>query len=293
MPRLSGTSGAITLVIFGMFASSWGASIAVLLFPEAGPLGMSALRLTFSAAILMLIARPKLRGYSRRAWGQVFMLGVSLAVMNSAFYLAIERLALGVAVTIEVLGPLALAVATARRRIVWLWAGIALIGVAALGGGGWDRLDVIGVALVLIAAVFWACYIYFAAKVGKQFPKLDGLALAMVVGAAVTLPFGVVSAGATLIRPEIIGLGLVVALLSSTMPYAFEMLALRRITPAAFGILMSLAPAISALAGFMFLGQNLTIWEGLGMALVIVASAGAVWMSREHVDTATGSIGVI
>lgn len=293
MPRFSGASGAVSLVIAGMFASAGGASIAVLLFPTAGPAGMATLRLVFSAAILMLIARPRLRGYSAKAWRAVILLAISLTLMNTVFYFAIERLDLGVAVTIEVLGPLALAVVTARRKIVWLWAGLAVLGVAALGGGGWDRLDLVGVILVLIAAVFWVLYIVSAAQVGREFQKLDGLAIAMSIGALLVLPFGIATAGATLVRPEIIGLGILVALLSSALPYALEMIALRRITPAVFGILMSLAPAVSALAGFLFLGQDLIGWEMLGMALVIIASAGAVWMSRQRVDTSTGSIGVI
>ena len=285
--------GAVTLVVAGLICQEVGASLAVLLFPAAGPLGMTALRLFFSAVILLLLARPGLRGHSAMAWRAVCALGLSLAVMNGLFYLALERLALGVTVTIEVLGPLALAVATARRRVVWLWALLALAGVLALGGGGWDRLDPLGVVFALGAAACWALYILSAARVGKEIPKLDGLALAMTVGALVALPFGIAAAGGALLRPELLALGAAVALLSSTIPYALELIALRRLAPAVFGILMSLAPATAALAGFVLLGQHLTFWELIGIGLVVVASAGAVWAGRaRHPDAVTGPIPV-
>lgn len=280
--------GAVALVAIGLVCQEVGASIAVLLFPQAGPLGMVALRLFFSALILLAIARPRWRGHDASAWRAVCALGLSLAVMNGFFYLALERLALGVTVTIEVLGPLVLAVVTARRRIVWLWAALALAGVVALAGGGWDRLDPVGVAFAVAAAVCWALYILSASAVGQAFDALDGLALAMTVGAAVAVPFGLVTAGGALLHPMILGLGAAVALLSSTIPYALELIALRRLAPAVFGVLMSLAPATAALAGWVLLGQGLSGWELAGIALVVVASAGAVWAGRGHPTPVTG-----
>jgi inner membrane transporter RhtA len=196
--------------------------------------------------------------------------------MNAMFYLALERLPLGVAVTIEVLGPLALSIIASRRASAWIWAGVALLGVVALGGGGWDRLDLWGVAFALGAAVAWAGYILASARVGAMFPRLDGLALAMTVGAVLSLPFGVVDAGAALLRLDLLALGAAVAVLSSTIPYALELVALRRIAAPVFAILMSLAPAVAALAGFVLLGQELAGLEIAGIALVIVASVGAV-----------------
>src|SRR5690606_17319502 len=152
-------------------------------------------------------------------------------------------------VTIEVLGPLVLSIVASRRASAWLWAALALAGVVALGGGGWDRLDPVGVVFAAGAAASWAFYILASARVGREFPKLDGLALAMTVGAIISLPFGIASAGSALLRPELLGLGACVALLSSTIPYAFELIALRRLPAAAFAILMSLAPATASLAG--------------------------------------------
>jgi inner membrane transporter RhtA len=275
-----GQTPAILLVVAGLACQEVGASIAVLLFPAVGPLGMVMLRLVFSAIVLLLIARPSLRGHTRQGWLAVIGFGLVLATMNGLFYLALERLPLGVTVTIEVLGPLVLSIVAARRASAWAWAALAFAGVLALGGGGWERLDLIGVLFALGAAASWAFYILASARVGREFPKLDGLALAMAVGGIVALPFGIASAGAALLRPELLALGAAVAILSSTIPYAFELIALRRLPAAAFAILMSLAPATAAIAGWVLLGQHLTWLEILGIALVILASIGAVRSSQ-------------
>lgn len=272
----SGSAPAVLLVVAGLACQEVGASLAVLLFPQVGPLGMVMLRLVFSAVILLLIARPRVRGHARPDWTAVVLFGVVLAMMNALFYLALERLPLGVTVTIEVLGPLVLSIVASRRASAWLWALLALAGVVALGGGGWDRLDPLGVVFALGAAASWAFYILASARVGRAFPKLDGLALAMAVGAVIALPFGIADAGAALLRVDLVALGAAVAVLSSTIPYAFELMALRRLPAAVFAILMSLAPATAALAGFVFLGQYMTPLEVLGIGLVIAASMGAV-----------------
>ena len=275
-----GQTPAVLLVVAGLACQEVGASFAVLLFPEVGPLGMVMLRLVFSAVILLLITRPTLRGHSRDGWTAVVAFGLVLAVMNGLFYLALERLPLGVTVTIEVLGPLVLSIVAARRASAWIWAGVAFLGILALGGGGWERLDPLGVLFALGAAASWAFYILASARVGREFPKLDGLALAMTVGALVALPFGILSAGSALLRPEILALGAAVAILSSTIPYALELIALRRLAASAFAILMSLAPATAALAGWLLLGQRLSWLEMVGIALVIFASIGAVRSSQ-------------
>jgi inner membrane transporter RhtA len=268
------------IVAVGLACQEVGASLAVMLFPSMQALGMVMLRLVFSAAILLLIARPRLRGHSAYGWRSVFWLGGVLALMNGLFYLALARLPLGVTVTIEVLGPLVLSIVASRRASAWVWAGLALIGVVALGGGGWDRLDPLGVLFALGAAASWAFYILASARVGREFPRLDGLALAMTFGALVSLPFGIASAGAALLRIDLLGLGAAVAVLSSTIPYALELIALRRLPPAVFAILMSASPATAALAGLVLLGQSLTWLELVGIALVIAASVGAVLASQ-------------
>ncbi|MFJ4046008.1 EamA family transporter [Microbacterium sp. NPDC089987] len=273
---------AVGLVAVGLICQEVGASVAVLLFPQVGALGMVMLRLVFSALILLLITRPAMRGHSAAAWRSALMLGGILALMNGLFYLALRELPLGVTVTIEVLGPLALAVIVARTRTAWLWAAVALVGIAALGGGGWDRLTVTGVLFALGAAASWAAYILSSARVGRDFAGLDGLALAMAFGALLSLPFGIVDAGAALLRVELIALGAAVAVLSSTIPYALELIALRRLSPAVFGILMSLGPATASVAGFVLLGQHLSPLEVAGVVLVVLASAGAVWAGRKR-----------
>jgi inner membrane transporter RhtA len=271
-----GAGTAILFVAIGLACQEVGASIAVVLFPLTSPLGMVMLRLVFSAIVLLAIARPSLRGHDRSGWLAVLGFGAVLALMNGLFYLALARLPLGVTVTIEVLGPLVLSIVASRRRSAWLWALLAFVGVLALGGGGWDRLDPLGVIFALGAAAAWALYIVSSARVGRVFPKLDGLALAMAAGAVLSLPFGIVSGGATLLRPEVLGLGAAVAVLSSTIPYALELIALRRLAASAFAILMSLSPATASLAGLLILHQRLSWLEVVGIVLVIAASIGAV-----------------
>lgn len=275
-PVRAGAGTAVLLVAGGLACQEVGASLAVLLFPQTGPLGMVMLRLVFSAILLLIIARPRLRGHTGAGWRAVVLFGLVLVSMNGLFYLALERLPLGVTVTIEVLGPLTLSIIASRRAAAWLWAGLALVGVIALGGGGWDRLDLWGVVFALGAAVAWAFYILASARVGREFPKLDGLALAMAVGAVVSLPFGIGDAGSALLRLDLLAMGAAVAVLSSTIPYALELIALRRLPAAAFAILMSLGPATASLAGFLLLGQRLSWLELVGIGLVIAASIGAV-----------------
>ncbi|HEY0259919.1 MAG TPA: EamA family transporter [Lacisediminihabitans sp.] len=251
-----------------------------MLFPAVGPLGMVALRLGFSAIILVLICRPRLRGYRARDWATVVLFGLALASMNGLFYEALDRVPLGATVTIEVLGPLVLSVVTSRRAASWLWAVLAFLGVALLGEGSFGRLDALGVVFAFGAAVCWAAYILLSARTGRRFPRIDGLAIAMAVGAIVILPIGIVSAGPAILEPRILLLGAAVALLSSTIPYAFELIALRRIPSATFSILMSLTPAIATAAGLILLGQRLTVVGAVAIALVITASIGAVRMAR-------------
>lgn len=264
------------LVLIGLIAQDIGAAIAVTLFPQVGAVGMVTLRLVFSALVLVVIFRPSIRGRSRADWTTVIGFGLVLGLMNVLFYLAIDRIPLGTAVTIEVLGPLILSVVTGRRASGWLWAALAFAGVLLLGQGGWDSLDPVGVAFAVAAGATWAGYILLAARTSRRWERLDGLAVAMTIGALAALPFGVSISGAVLLRPEVLLLGLGVALLSSAIPYGLELLALRRLPAATFSLLMALSPAIAAAAGFVILGQNLTVWEIVGIGLVVVASMGAV-----------------
>jgi inner membrane transporter RhtA len=282
--------GAVGLVLTGALSVHSGSAVAALLFPRAGVPGVVALRLSLAAVVLLIACRPAIRGYGRADWALVVGFGTVLAAMNSLFYQAIERIPLGAAVTLEVLGPLTLSVLTARRAASWLWALLALAGVVLLGRGGFDSLTVSGVAFALAAGVMWASYIVLSARTGSRFPKADGLALAMGVAAVLTLPLGLIDAGSGLFHPVTLGLGLAVAVLSSLMPYTLELFALRRLPTSTFAILMSLGPALAAIAGLLILGQALTALEGVAIALVVAASIGAVRAGApRQVDAPCGS----
>lgn len=271
--------GPVALVVTAGVSVQFGAALAVMLMPRAGAAGVVTLRLAAAALVLLLVCRPKVRGYSRSDWSTVVWFGVAMAGMNGFIYQAIDRIPLGPAVTLEVLGPLVLSVVVSRRLLNLLWAGLALAGVVLLsthGGGGLGGLDPLGVAFALAAGGMWAAYIVFSARTGRRFPQADGLALAMAVAAVLSLPLGVIEAGSALLHPGTLLLGLGVALLSSVLPYTLELLALRRLPAPTFAILMSLEPAIAATAGFLILNQALSALDAAAIALVIVASMGAV-----------------
>ncbi|WP_328299426.1 EamA family transporter [Streptomyces sp. NBC_00435] len=271
--------GPVALVVTAGVSVQFGAALAVMLMPRAGAAGVVTLRLAAAALVLLLVCRPKVRGHSRSDWMTVVWFGVTMAGMNGLFYQAIERIPLGPAVTLEVLGPLVLSVAVSRRLMNLLWAGLALAGVVLLsthGGGGLGGLDPLGAAFALGAGGMWAAYIVFNARTGRRFPQADGLALAMAVAAVLSLPLGVIEAGSALLLPSTLALGLGVAVLSSVLPYTLELLALRRLPAPTFAILMSLEPAIAATAGFLVLNQAMSALDAAAIALVITASIGAV-----------------
>ncbi|MEW2523639.1 EamA family transporter [Streptomyces sp. NPDC047071] len=271
-----GPLGGVGLVLAGAVTVQFGSAVAALLFPRAGALGTVALRVTFAAVLLLVVTRPRLRGHTRTDWAVAGGYGLALGGMNVLFYQAIDRIPLGAAVTLEVLGPLLLSVVAARRAASLLWAGLALTGVFLLGQGGFGRLDAVGVAFALGAGAMWAAYIVLSARAGARFPRLDALALAMAVAMLVSLPLGIGAAGATLLEPGVLALGLVIAVMSSGIPYALELLALRRLPAATFAVLTSLSPALAALAGYLVLGQGLSPVQCAAVALVVAASVGAV-----------------
>ncbi|WP_044472606.1 EamA family transporter [Streptomyces reticuliscabiei] len=282
--------GAVGLVLSGGISVQFGGALAVTLLPRAGAFGIVTLRLVAAALIMLVLCRPKVRGYSRGDWGVVVLFGVTMAAMNGLFYQAIGRIPLGPAVTLEVLGPLVLSVIASRRALNLAWAGLALAGVFLLGGGSFDTLDPVGVAFALGAGVMWAVYIVLSSRTGRRFPQADGLALAMVVAAVAFLPLGVVESGGRLLDPTTVALGAGVGVLSSVLPYTLELLALRRLPASTFAVLMSLEPAVAAFAGFLILHQALSVPEALAISLVIVASMGAV---RTQVGRKTAPVAVI
>jgi inner membrane transporter RhtA len=269
----------VWLVLGGILSVQFGAGIAKDLFDEVTPTAMVWLRLVTSAVVLGLLARPALRGRTRDDWLVALGFGVSLGVMNWAIYQSFARIPLGLAVTIEFVGPLALATLGSRRARDLVWVGLAGLGVALLGFEPGD-LDLAGVAFALVAGAAWAAYILLSARTGRHWPGLDGLAVASVIATVLLAPFAVISAGSGLADLRVLALGAAVGLLSSVIPYSFEITALRRIKPALFSVLMSLEPAAAALAGAVVLREFLTPIQLLAMACVVVASVGATRSQR-------------
>lgn len=261
------------LVLIGIVTVQLGSATAKQLFAEVGSFGTVALRLFFAATVLLVWWRPSLR-LGRRTWTVVLGYGVVLGLMNMCFYLSLARIPLGIAVTIEFLGPLAVALAGSRRWLDALWAVLAAAGVVLLMEGG-GELDPVGVLFALAAGACWGLYILLGAALGRHTTEGNGLALGMAVAALVAVPVGVADAGRALLQPGVLVAGLGVALLSSVIPYSLDLEALRRIPPRVFGILMSLEPAMAAVIGLAVLGESLLWSQWVAVLCVVVASAGA------------------
>jgi inner membrane transporter RhtA len=259
------------MVLGGVVSVQFGGALAATLIAKIGAPGTVALRLALAVPILLLIARPTLRKRSRRDLLAVLAFGTVLGLMNLCFYLSLERLPLGVAVTIEFIGPLGLAAVMSRRRRDFIAAAAAALGVVLVNGHEVSEVDWLGVAFAAAAGVLWAGYILLSAETGRRFAQLDGLALAMVVATAITVPVGFATTH-DLFHWRSVLIGLAIAVLSSVLPYSLETLALRTMRPAVFGILMSLEPAVGATAGYLILHQLLTPVQLAGMACVVGAS---------------------
>jgi inner membrane transporter RhtA len=267
---------AVGLVLAAAGSLQVGAAFAVTLFDDLGPAGAAFLRLAFAAVVLWAIWRPRLAGDLRLAAA----FGAALGLMNWSIYESIDRIPLGVAVTIEFAGPLLVAVIGSRRPLDGAWIVLAGAGIVLLADPGGDSIDALGVAFALAAAACWMAYIYLSKRTGAAFPGGSGLAIAMAVGALLVLPAGVIQADGALAEPDLLGSALVVALASSVLPYSLELEALRRLPAAVFGVLMSLEPAVAALAGFIVLGQDLGARELVAIGMVVIASAGAASVGR-------------
>lgn len=271
-----GMLAGVLLVVCSIASVQFGASIAKTLFDRIDPAGLTLLRLLIAAVVMLLIARPRIRSWNRAAWRSIVLLGLSLAAMNLLFYLALPRIPIAVAVTLELIGPLVLALVQSKRAVDFAWVGLAAVGVGVLGvqsfGGS---LDPIGVVLALAAGGCWAAYILASASVGRHVPGVGGLAGALVIATAAVLPFGLVGAiGAVAADASVLLPAFAVAMLSSAIAYGLEMLALRRVPTRVFGILMAVEPAAAGIFGFLVVGELLTGWDLLALALVVAASAG-------------------
>jgi inner membrane transporter RhtA len=270
-------------VIFPIISVQLGAAVAKSLFDSLGPGGTVFLRIAFAALVLFLLVRPKLGGHDRAGYLVAGLFGLTLAGMNFSLYLAFDRIPLGVAVTLEFVGPLGVAVAGSRRLLDLLWVVLAAAGILLLAPlsvlGGMD-LDPVGVAFALLAGCLWASYILLSARTGSTFPGGRGLVIALCVGTFVLFPFGIAGAGYALLDPKLLLAAFGVAMLSSAIPYSLELEALRKLPARVFGVLMSLDPAVAALAGLVVLGERLEMRAVAAIIFVTIAAAGASLFGR-------------
>ena len=263
------------LVFVAILSVQLGATIAKGLFPSIGPGGAVFLRLFIGALALLLVQRPRWRGHSRHDYLGAALLGLAIAGMNSFFYAALARLPLGIAVTLEFVGPLSVAVTGSRRRLDVLWGALAAAGILLLAPTGHFSIDPVGVAFALLAGLGWAAYILLNVSVGRAFPGATGLAFAMAVAGLVVLPFGLQAAPSLLADPKLVAAGGGVALLSSFIPFSLEHAALKRLPARAFGVLMSWEPTVAALVGFIVLRESLGLRGLLALVSVTIATAGS------------------
>ena len=279
--RLQDAAGAFPptgLVLLSIGSVQLGAAIAKGLFDELGPTGTVLLRVGFAALVLLALWRPSVRGFARGGYLVAVLFGLALAAMNLTLYLALDRIPLGIAVTLEFVGPLGVAVAGSRRLLDLLWAVLAAVGIlllAPLNILGDTDLDPVGVALALLAGCFWASYIVLSARTGSVFPGGTGLVIALCVATVALVPVGIIGGGLALLDPWLLLVGFGVAMLSSAIPYSFELEALRKLPARLFGVLMSLEPAVAALIGFLILGERLGLRALGAVTLVTVAAVGA------------------
>ncbi len=279
---------AVAAMLCAMFSTQFGTAFAKSLFPAVGAVGVTSLRVTFAALILAALWRPWRRPPSRAAWPALIAYGVALGLMNLTFYLALRTIPLGVGVAVEFVGPLGVAVAASRKPLDFLW--IAL----AVGGLGlllpiWKQahpLDPVGLAFMLAAGACWAAYIVFGQRAGKAHGRA-ATGIGMMVAAVIVIPVGVASAGAKLLSPAVLLPGAAVGLLASVIPYSLEMFALTRLPVRVFGTLLSLAPAVAALMGWLVLHETLGPAQALAIAAIVAASVGTTLsLGGRRVETA-------
>ncbi|MGY1641893.1 EamA family transporter [Geodermatophilus sp. SYSU D00703] len=295
--RGAGSGPAVLMVLGSCVSLQVGAASAAQLFASMGSAGVTLLRLLVAAAVLLIVTRPHAHRWTRQQWTAVVAFGVSLAGMNGFFYAAIARIPLGTAVTIEFLGPLVLAAVLSRRvrDLGWVLlaaAGVVLLGLAAHGGAG-PGLDRVGVLCALLAGAFWAGYVLTSARVGAAVPGQGGLAVALAVGALALVPVGAAGATTAAGQPTLLLVGAVTGLLASVVPYTLELSALRRLPPSVFGVLLSLEPAVAALAGWVLLAQPLGAGEAVAVGVVVAASIGSTLCAQRPASNRPESPAVV
>ncbi|MFI4889785.1 MAG: EamA family transporter [Steroidobacterales bacterium] len=266
----------VAVLILAMAGFQTGAALAKTLIPVVGASGAVALRLTYATLMLWLVWRPWRMRVDAKGARTIVVYGIALGCMNLLFYLALQRIPLGIAVALEFTGPLAVAVAAAIRPLDFLWVGLAVLGVLMVLplGGASQALDLAGIFFALGGGVCWALYIVYGRRAGIRSGG-QTTAMGMLIGAICIVPFGVAHAGMLLLKPEILPTALAVAFLSSAMPYSLEMYAMTRLPARSFGVLMSMDPALAAASGLVLLGERLTWVQWAAIGCIVLASAGS------------------
>ena len=278
----------VPAIVGAIVSVQGGAALAKGLFPALGALGTVGLRVGISAVILLAAFRPRLRRATAAQWRAIIPYGVILGVMNVVFYLSLARIPLGLAVTVEFIGPLGVAVFGSRRAVDVAWVVLAASGIALIAPWAGGKADALGVLLALGAGACWAAYILLGGRVSRMIPGGAAVATGMAIATFIAIPAAVVTGGFARLTPALFVAGIGVALLSSAIPYTLEMIALKELPARTFGILMSLEPAVAALAGLIFLHEFLTPRQWLAVVLVIAASAGSTLTSRRAAVAAEG-----
>jgi inner membrane transporter RhtA len=272
----------VCALLFAMISFTSGASLAKRLFPVVGAEGATTLRLIGAAMVLLVVLRPWRGGLRAAAMGPVIIYGLAMAAMNLLFYMALKTVPLGIAVALEISGPMAISVLSSRAAVDLLWIGLAAVGLLLLlpVGAGLHHIDPTGAALALSAGVCWAIYIVAGKKAGRAYGA-KATSIGMSIGAIAILPIGIAHSGASLLRPDVLLLGFSVALLSSALPYTLEMIALRRLRVQTYGTLTSCEPAVGAISGLVLLNETLAFSQVLAIGVIVVAAAGATWTASK------------
>ncbi|MBQ3351679.1 MAG: EamA family transporter [Thermoguttaceae bacterium] len=279
---MSGKHWSVVLVLISIISVQGGASIAKTLFGEAGPAGAATLRIALAAIILWIINRTNLLAVSKKQWFELLVYGFSIGAMNLSFYCGINRVPLGVGVTIEFVGPLSLAMLMSRRPLDFLWAILAGLGILLIFDlGGVKQVDLIGAGLVAFAGLMWALYIVMIDRLSRTMKSADSVTIGMIIAAVLVAPFGVGEGNLTALSANAFWMGLGVAVFSSALPFTLDMIALKKLPAKTYSILESLSPAFAALSGLVFLGEALSAIQWLAIAFIIVASVGSTVCAPE------------
>lgn len=268
-------------VLLAILSVQCGAAIAKSLFPTIGAAGTASMRIGISAIILLIVYRPNLKAITPKQWKKVVPYGLTLGAMNLVFYVAIERIPIGLAVTLEFIGPLLVAIIGSKRLIDYCWALLAAIGIVLIAPWSNDGINAIGVLFALLAGALWAAYIVLGGKVSKIMHGGQAVATGMLFGAILILPFGFYENGLVNLTPKLLGMGVSLALLSSAIPFTLEMKALGQLPPRTFSILMSLEPAAAAICAFIFLQEHLNLYEIMAVLCVVTASVGSTLTAKK------------